>query len=170
MDHQTPVTCRIFVNDRSGKGRITALSCSTGHVVVAATTDIPVDQLQQNTRAATSGYHMVPTHLRHPGPERAVRCKHPVVAGQIYPRPWYQRRQPRHEIQRFEDVARVAVAVWGLQLIANITRRSQRQVRLGNCRPGDVTAQRFQLASLVACGGHPGMQRKKSRRLSLPAH
>ena len=35
MDHQTPVTCRIFVNDRSEMGRIPAVPWFTGYVVDA---------------------------------------------------------------------------------------------------------------------------------------
>jgi hypothetical protein len=34
-----------------------------------------------------------------------LRRKHPVVAGQIHPRPRYQRRQPRHEVQRLDKIA-----------------------------------------------------------------
>ena len=55
----------------------------------------------------------------------AVGRKHPVVAGQIHPRPRHQRRQPRHEIQRLEDDVRGAVPVRRLELVANIPRRRQ---------------------------------------------
>ena len=99
----------------------------------ASRTEIPAHQLQI-PKAAKSGQYTFPTRLRHQAPVWAVQCEHPVVAGQIHPRPLHQRRQPRHKIQGIEDDMRGTVALRRLQMVCNIAMGRKRQSRIRNGR------------------------------------
>ena len=75
----------------------------------------------------------------------------------------HQRRQPCHQVQRLQHHVGRAIPVRGLERIAHLARRRQRQTLAGHRRAAQVAAQPFELAALVRRDGHPGMQREPAR-------
>ena len=59
------------------------------------------------------------------------------------------------------------VAVGGLQLVADVAIRGQRQPLLRHRGPGDVAAKPLQFVALVRLGRYPGVQRQISRKADL---
>jgi len=72
-----------------------------------------------------------------------------VKAGQVDSRLRHQGRQPRDEVQRLEDDVRGAVAVRGLELVADVAVRRARQALLRDGRTADVAAQPLELLALI---------------------
>ena len=97
---------------------------------------------------------------RHRRAQRRLRGKHAVKARQM--RPWrrHQRREPGHEIHRLEHDVRGAVAVRGLQAIAHLPLRGQREALDRHRRPAHVAGEALELRALIRLHPDARVQRK----------
>jgi hypothetical protein len=76
-----------------------------------------------------------PPGLGHPSPVTAVGGENPVEPYQVGPRLGHQRYQPGDEVQGLENDVRSAVAVRGLQLVADVAVPGERPGRDSHCWP-----------------------------------
>jgi hypothetical protein len=77
---------------------------------------------------------------------------------EMQPRPWHQRGQPMHELQRAHHQVRGAVAPRGLELELHLPGGVELHPLLRQRRPGDVTAQLFQPLAVVGFDPHSCLQ------------
>ena len=92
----------------------------------------------------------------------AVRREDSVVARQVSPGLWHQRREPGDEIQRLEDHVRRAISVGRLERIADVSPVRQRKPLGRDRRPGDVPRQMLQLLPFPAFGPNARVKRKSA--------
>ncbi len=83
-----------------------------------------------------------------PRSQAMIRRKHPVVTRQVHSRTRHQSGQSRQKIQRLEYHVRRAIAVRGLQRVANGPLRGARQALDRHRRARNVAAQPLELLAL----------------------
>ena len=88
----------------------------------------------------------------------ALRSYADTKTGQVQPRPWHQRGQPLHELQRAHDQVRGSVAPRGPELELHLPRGVELNPFVRQRRPRDVAAQLLQPLAVVCFHPHRGVQ------------
>ena len=94
----------------------------------------------------------------HQRAQPGVGRQHAVEANQVQPRPWHQRGQALHELQRRHDQMRGAVAPGCLELEHHLPGGVGLHAFVGQCRAGDVAAQLFQRLAVFGRAAHRSVQ------------
>ena len=100
------------------------------------------------------------------GAQAAVEREQAVEPSKVHARSGHEGGQAGEEVERVEHDVGGAVAPGGLEAVAHVTVRDQRQALLGQGGAADVAVQALELSALGGAGADAGVQREPGCALS----